>query len=52
MSFEDEAAGIPEEDEFILDEVNGSRNRKPKMALLNKKKVSDFELDDLLNGLG
>lgn len=43
---------MDEEDEFVLDEVNGNRNKKPKMALLNKKSVSRYELDDLLNGLG
>ena len=47
-----EAVGMEEEDEFILDEVNGTRNKKPKMAMLNKKNISSFELDDLLNGLG
>jgi len=47
---EDEEA--PKEDDFVLDEVRGSHGRKPKMALLNKKKVSSFELDELFNQEG
>ena len=35
------------EDDFVLDEVRGSHGKKPKMALLNKKKVSSFEMDEL-----
>ena len=39
-------------DEFVLDEVRGTHGKKPKMALLNKKKVSSYEMDELfLEGL-
>lgn len=36
-----------EEEAYELDEVNGARNKKRKMDLLNKRKVSRFELDEL-----
>jgi hypothetical protein len=36
------------DDEFVLDEVKGTKLKK-KMALLNKEKLSREELDDLLN---
>tara|TARA_Y100000310_G_scaffold343718_1_gene452697 strand:- start:396 stop:626 length:231 start_codon:yes stop_codon:yes gene_type:complete len=36
-----------DEDEFELDEVKGSHGKKPKMALLNKKKVGSYEMDEL-----
>lgn len=39
---------IDDDDEFVLDEVKGSRLRR-KMAILNKEKLSAGELDDLLN---
>jgi len=35
------------DDDFILDEVRGSHGRKPRMSVLNKKKLSKYELDDL-----
>tara|TARA_Y100000310_G_C20429571_1_gene690770 strand:+ start:587 stop:721 length:135 start_codon:yes stop_codon:yes gene_type:complete len=35
------------EEEFEFDEVKGSHGKKPKMALLNKKKVSSYEMDEL-----
>ncbi len=38
---------MEKDDEFTLDEVRGSHGRKPKMALLNKKKVSSYEMDEL-----
>jgi len=36
-----------DDDEFVLDEVRGSHGRKTKMAILNKKKLSSFEMDEL-----
>lgn len=33
--------------EFVLDEINGRRNRKPIMSALNKTKLSKQEMDDL-----
>ena len=35
------------EEEFEYDEVRGAHGKKPKMALLNKKRVSSFEMDEL-----
>ncbi len=35
-----------EEEEFMLDEVSG-RKRKPIMSILNKTKLSRYEMDDL-----
>ncbi len=35
------------DDEFEFDEIRGSHGRKPKMAILNKKKLSSFEMDEL-----
>ena len=34
-------------DDFILDEVRGSHGKKPRMAILNKKKISSWEMDEL-----
>jgi hypothetical protein len=42
-----------EEDEdknFEFDEIRGEHGRKPKMAVLNKTKLSRYELDDLFLG--
>ena len=36
-----------DDDEFVLDEVRGSHGRKTKMSILNKKKLSSFEMDEL-----
>ncbi len=36
-----------EDDEFVLDEVRGAHGKKPKMAILNKKKISSYEMDEL-----
>jgi len=35
------------ENDFEYDEVRGAHGRKPKMAILNKTKLSKYELDDL-----
>ena len=40
-----------EEDEFEFDSVVGGRDKKPVMSLLNKGKLSKYEMDDLLNAL-
>lgn len=39
--------GIDEDDEFLLDEVKGVRTKR-KMSILNKNKLSDEELFNLL----
>jgi hypothetical protein len=36
-----------ESNDFEFDEVRGEHGRKPKMAVLNKTKLSKYELDDL-----
>ena len=35
------------EEDFEYDEVRGAHGRKPKMAILNKTKLSKYEMDDL-----
>jgi hypothetical protein len=35
------------ENDFEYDEVRGAHGRKPKMAILNKTKLSKYEMDDL-----
>ncbi len=35
------------ESDFEFDEVRGEHGRKPKMAVLNKTKLSKYEMDDL-----
>lgn len=35
------------EDEFEFDEIRGAHGKKPKMAILNKKKLNSYELDEL-----
>jgi hypothetical protein len=36
-----------DEDEFLLDEVRGSHGKKPRMSVLNKKKLDSWEMDEL-----
>lgn len=36
-----------DERDFEYDEVRGEYGRKPRMAILNKTKLSRYELDDL-----
>lgn len=43
------ATAIEEENDFEFDEVVGGRDKKPVMSLLNKGKLSRYEMDDLLN---
>ena len=43
--------GLEVEDDFEFDEVVGGRDKKPVMSLLNKGKLSHYEMDDLLNQL-
>lgn len=35
------------DNDFEFDEVRGAHGRKPKMAILNKTKLSKYEMDDL-----
>ena len=37
---------LPNEEEFLLDEVTGKK-RRPVMSVLNKSKLSKHEMDDL-----
>ena len=39
-----------EEKDFEYDEVRGAHGRKPKMAILNKTRLSKYEMDDLFLG--
>ena len=48
MNTKEEFAETESEDQdFEYDEVRGAHGRKPKMAILNKTKLSKYELDDL-----
>lgn len=38
---------LNDDEEYEYDMVRGSHGKKPKMAVLNKKVVSDYELDEL-----
>lgn len=40
---------VKDKDEWVLDEINGARNKKTALSTLNKKKVSKFEMDELFN---
>lgn len=40
-----------DESEYEFDAVVGGRDKKPIMSLLNKGKLSKYEMDDLLNHL-
>ncbi len=35
------------EGDFVFDQITGSRGKKKAMALLNKSKLSKYEMDDL-----
>ena len=37
------------EDDYEFDAVVGGRDKKPVMSVLNKGKLSKYEMDDLLN---
>jgi len=37
----------PMDEEFEFDEVRGAHGKKPKMAILNKKKLNSYEMDEL-----
>ncbi len=39
------------DEEYEFDEVVGGRDKKPIMSILNKGKLSKYEMDDLLNQL-
>lgn len=39
------------EDDYEFDSVVGGRDKKPIMSMLNKGKLSKYEMDDLLNQL-
>lgn len=41
-----------DEDDYEFDSVVGGRDKKPVMSLLNKGKLSKYEMDELLNQLG
>ena len=52
----DKANGVqveePEaEGDYEYDEIVGGRDKKPVMSILNKGKLSKYEMDDLLNEL-
>ncbi len=34
-------------EDFEFDEIRGAHGKKPKMAILNKKKLSSYEMDEL-----
>lgn len=36
-----------EHEEFFYDEINGGKGKKPILSVLNKSKVSKFELDEV-----
>ena len=36
-----------EDEEFEFDMVKGGHGKKPKMAVLNKSKLSSYEMDEL-----
>ena len=38
---------MSEKEDFEFDMVRGSHGKKPKMAVLNKKQLSSFEMDEL-----
>lgn len=38
-----------DDDDYEFDSVVGGRDKKPVMSLLNKGKLSKYEMDDLLN---
>ena len=35
------------EDEKMLEEIRGENQKKPKMSLLNQKKINKWEMDEL-----
>lgn len=42
MGFDDER-----QEEFEFDIIRGAHGKKPKMAVLNKKQLSTYEMDEL-----
>ena len=43
----EEFEGSASAEEFEFDEIRGAHGKKPKMAILNKKKLNSFEMDEL-----
>lgn len=37
------------EDEHLLEEIRGETQKKPKMSLLNQKKINNWEMDELFS---
>lgn len=37
-------------EEFEYDEITGAKAKRPVMSVLNKKKLSKYEMDDLFAG--
>lgn len=50
-AFENASEEEVEEVEYEMDEVVGARDKKPVMSVLNKGKLSKYEMDDLFNEL-
>lgn len=50
-AFETQSNTEETEGDFEFDEVVGGRDKKPVLSLLNKGKLSKYEMDDLLNQL-
>ena len=38
---------MKEEEDYEFDEVTGAKNKRRKMDVLNKRKVSKYEMDEL-----
>ena len=43
-----EAAGVS--NEFVYDQINGSRGKKSVLSALNKNRLSSFEMDEIFAG--
>lgn len=38
---------VPQDEEFVYDEINGGKGKKKVLSALNKTKLSKFEMDEL-----
>ena len=47
LNYEDDNENV----EYVYDEITGGRMKKPVMSVLNKTKLSKYEMDDLFNTL-
>ncbi len=50
MKAKEEESYFESDNDFVFDEVTGGRDKKPVMSVLNKKRITRWEMDELFLG--